>query len=78
MNLGPLPGFTPIHQKNVSRQTEHPRLNRILRIVRGSRAVHLKKRFLKQIVGNFGAAYQMKQVPAYSGRELSVHLLEGL
>jgi hypothetical protein len=56
MNRCPSPGRTPIHQKNISRQTEHPRSNRIRWVVCGSRSVHLKKRFLKQIIGDSGAA----------------------
>jgi hypothetical protein len=38
--------------------------------------VHLKKRLLQQIIGDFGAACQMPQIPAHSRRELGVDLLK--
>jgi hypothetical protein len=59
MNFRPSPGRAPIHQKNISRQAEHPWFDRISRVVSGSRPVHLKKRFLKQIIGDFRAAGEM-------------------
>src|ERR1700744_4014205 len=69
MNLRPSPGRTPIHQKNVSRQTEYPWFDRIGRVISGPRSVHLKKRFLQQIIGDFRAAGEMREVPAHARGE---------
>src|SRR5579871_125809 len=76
MNLCPLPGGTPIHQKNISRQTENPGSNRVVRVVCGSRPVHLKESFLKEIVSDVGAGCQMQQIAAHSRSELGVDLLK--
>ena len=43
MDYRPAPGRSPIHQENISRQTEHPGPNRVCRVVSGPRPVHLKK-----------------------------------
>ena len=36
--------------------------------------MHLEERLLKQIIGNFGAARQMRQIAAHSRRACRVHV----
>jgi len=59
MDFRPSPRRSPIHQENVSRQTEHPGPDRVCRVVSSPRPVHLKKRLLQQIVNDLRAACEM-------------------
>ena len=59
MDIRPTPGRSPVHQENVSRQTEHPWPDRVCPVVSGPGAVHLKKRLLQQIVGDFRPVSEM-------------------
>src|SRR5579883_1556546 len=54
MNLRPSPRGAPIHQKDVSCQTEDPGFHRVRRVVCSPRPVHLKERLLEEIVSHLG------------------------